>query len=362
MTASQDIKTPTMNLPILETVSDDRLKTFCQSSTRLVLSQVLDDVHVFERLSPKTSETNYSRQKTYTVRLNLFPRSDYEAEYSIQPEQIFVGITKTFVPMLDKAILKEIKQNDKEIKSQAGDMGKGKKEKKRGGKSSGADEDGAGEADAGVVGRDDGEEIDGDADDERRQRQGDEEATYDEDEDDDKEDDAEEALEAKFKEDDEDRESSDEDDSDSESEDEEVVAKRSKAESLERMKQLERRVGESSRYITKLTFDKEKGEYCEFELEVRLSVFFQLHLSLADPMYCSLVLITSPQTPSCRYRRRGLQKRHHSRSSRYRSMLRRQSCQHECCRSTNRRYRGSQPSRALELWKWSRRSQPTEYE
>ena len=273
MTASQDIKTPTMNLPILETVSDDHLKTFCQSSTRLVLSQVLDDVHVFERLSPKTSETNYSRQKTYTVRLNLFPRSDYEAEYSIQPEQIIVGITKTFVPMLDKAILKEIKQNDKEIKSQAGDMGKGKKEKKRGGKSSGADEDGAGEADAGVVGRDDGEEIDGDADDERRQRQGDEEATYDEDEDDDKEDDAEEALEAKFKEDDEDRESSDEEDSDAESEDEEVVAKRSKAESLERIKQLERRVGESSRYINKLTFDKEKGEYCEFELEVSFSSF-----------------------------------------------------------------------------------------
>lgn len=284
MTASQDIKTPTMNLPIIASVSDDRLKTWCQESTRLVLSQVLDEVTVLERLSPKTAETNYSRQKTYTVRLNLFPRSDYEAEYSVTPAEIISGIAKTFVPMLDKAILKEIKQNDKEIKSQAGDMGKGTREKTRGGKSTAADEDGAGEADAAVVGRDDGEEIDGDADDERRKRQGDEEATYDEDEDDeDKEDDTEGLLEAKFKDDDDDKESSDEDDSDDESEDEEVVAKRTQAATIERIKLIERRVGESSRYINKLTFDKEKGEFCEFELEVRHPDRLSFSASLTKP-------------------------------------------------------------------------------
>ncbi|GAA5871370.1 hypothetical protein JCM16303_000734 [Sporobolomyces ruberrimus] len=300
MTASQSIKTPTMNLPIIESVSDSRLKTFCQNSTRLVLSQVLDNVTVFERLSPKTAESNYSRQKTYTVRLNLFPRADYEAEYSIQPEQIITGITRTFVPMLDKAILKEIKQNDKEIKSQAGDMGKGKKEKTRGGKSTAADEDGAGEADAGVVGRDDGEEIDGDADDERRKRQGDEEATYDEDEDDEeKEEDPEEALEAKFREQDEDRESSDEEDSDAESEDEEVVAKRSKAERIERIKTLERRVGESSRYINKLTFDKEKGEFCEFELEFSSQAHKLLLVGIVEEVCRSAIIHEQPGIARC---------------------------------------------------------------
>ncbi|GAA5898151.1 DNA-directed RNA polymerase I core subunit RPA190 [Sporobolomyces salmoneus] len=300
MTASQDIKTPTMNLPIIESVSDTRLKTFCQCSTRLVLSQVLDNVTVFERLSPKTAETNYSRQKTYTVRLNLFPRTDYEAEYSIKPEQIVTGIARTFVPMLDKAILKEIKQNDKEIKSQAGDMGKGKKESTRGGKSSAADEDGAGEADAGVVGRDDGEEIDGDADDERRKRQGDEEATYDEDEDDEeKEEDAEEALEAKFREDDEDKESSDEEDSDAESEDEEVVAKRTKAQSIERIKALERRVGDSSRYINKLTFDKEKGEFCEFELEFSSQAHKLLLVGIVEEVCRQAIIHEVPGIARC---------------------------------------------------------------
>lgn len=272
MTASQDIKTPTMNLPILEAVTDERLKTFCQSSTRLTLSQVVDDVTVEERLTPKTSESNYSRLKLYTVRLNLFPREDYEAEYSISSEQILAGITRTFVPLLDKAITKEIKTNDRETRSQAADMGRGKKVSKRGGgKSTGADEDGDGEPDAGVVGRDEGEEIDGDADDERRGRQGDDEQTYDDDEDSDADVgvDAEEELEAKFRSD---KEDSDDDSSDDEdASDPAALARKSKAESLERMKQYERRVPETSRFINKLVFDKKEGGSCEFELEVRSS-------------------------------------------------------------------------------------------
>jgi hypothetical protein len=261
MTASQDIKTPTMQLPILKTVSDDRLKTFCQSSTRLTLSQVL--VTVQERLSPKSQATNFQRQKVYTVKLNLFPRADYEAEYSISSEQILAGIARQFIPLLDKAITKEIKQNDRELKAQSGEIGRAAKVSDRSSKkkSTGADEDGAGEEDAGVVGRGADEEIDGDADDERRGRQAQDEQTYDSDEDEDKEDNDEAALEAKFK-DASDAESDDEDDEDDEAEvDPEVLARKSKAESLERMKNFERKVPDTSRYVNKLTFDKEAGEW-----------------------------------------------------------------------------------------------------
>ncbi|GAA5918217.1 hypothetical protein JCM8208_001412, partial [Rhodotorula glutinis] len=268
MTASQDIKTPMMRLPIVEGVSDSRLKTFCQSSTRLTLSQCVDNVVVEERLTPKTSENNHSRSKLYTVKLNLFPRADYEAEYSVSPEQILAGIAKTFVPLLDKAITKEVKQNDRESTREAAEVGQGKQVRKGGkGSASGGDEDGAGEEDAGVVGRGDGEEIDGDADDERRGRQANDEQTYD-DEDEDEAPDAEDELEAKFKEAD-DAASADGDSSDDEAaeEDPEVVARRSKAESLERMKQYERRVPGTSRYVNKLVFDKEGGESCELELE-----------------------------------------------------------------------------------------------
>ncbi|GAA5891337.1 hypothetical protein JCM6882_004661 [Rhodosporidiobolus microsporus] len=298
MTASQDIKTPTMNLPILEAVSDSKLKTFCQSSTRLTLSQVVDDVTVEERLTPKSQATNYTRQKVYAVKLNLFPRADYDAEYSISSEQILAGIARNFVPLLDKAILKEIKQNDRELKSQAGEVGRGKKVSERKGKASGADEDGAGEEDAGVVGRQADEEIDGDADDERRGRQAQDEQNYDSDEDEDKDDaDADEAaLEAKFKDAD---GSDDEDSSDEEDEDPEAVARRSKAESLERMKQFERKVPDTSRYVNKLTFDKEDGEWCEFELEFSSQAHKLLLVGIVEEVCRNAIVHEVPGIARC---------------------------------------------------------------
>ncbi|GAA6038963.1 hypothetical protein JCM8097_000597 [Rhodosporidiobolus ruineniae] len=305
MTASQDIKTPTMQLPILEKVSDSRLKTFCQSSTRLTLSQVVDDVTVEEKLTPKTAATNYTRQKTYTVKLNLFPRADYEAEYSVTSEQILSGVARAFVPLLDKAILKEIKQNDRELKSQAGEVGRGKKVSERSkAKASGADEDGAGEEDAGVVGRGADEEIDGDADDERRGRQGQDEQNYDSDEDEDKEDkedDDEAALEAKFKNagkgDDSDADSDEE--SDEEEVDPAVLAKRSQAEALERMKRLERKVPDSSRYVNKLTFDKENGEWCEFELEFSSQAHKLLLVGIVEEVCRTAIVKEVPGIARC---------------------------------------------------------------
>ncbi|GAA5858440.1 hypothetical protein JCM8547_007311 [Rhodosporidiobolus lusitaniae] len=299
MTASQDIKTPTMQLPILSTVSDSRLKTFCQSSTRLTLSQVVDDVTVEEKLTPKSQETNYTRQKVYSVKLNLFPRADYEAEYSISSEQILAGIARTFIPMLDKAITKEIKQNDRELKSQVGEVGRGKKisDRSKKGKSSGADEDGAGEEDAGVVGRGADEEIDGDADDERRGRQAQDETTYESDEDEDKEDD-EAALEAKFK-DASDAESSDGESSDDEDDDPVAAAKRSKAESLERMKQYERKVPDTSRYVNKLKFDKENGEFCEFEIEFSSQAHKLLLVGIVEEVCRTAIVKEVPLIARC---------------------------------------------------------------
>ncbi|GAA6049814.1 hypothetical protein JCM3770_002174 [Rhodotorula araucariae] len=300
MTASQDIKTPTMRLPILDAVSDSRLKTFCQSSTRLTLSQCVDTVIVEERLTPKTSENNYSRSKLYTVKLQLFPRADYEAEYSVSSEQILAGIARTFVPLLDKAIAKEVKQNDRESTREIAEVGQGKKVRKGAkGKASGAEEDGAGEEDAGVVGRGDGEEIDGDADDERRGRQADDEQTYDDDDDDDEAADAEDELEAKFKDaadgSSDDGESSDEDEDD----DPEAVARRSKAESLERMKLYERRVPGSSRFINKLVFDKENGEFCEFDLEFSSQAHKLLLVGIVEEVCRTAVVHEVPGIARC---------------------------------------------------------------
>lgn len=280
MTASQNIKTPTMQLPILSTVSDSRLKTFCQSSTRLTLSQVVDEVTVQERLTSKSAANNHSRQKLYTVRLQLYPRKDYVAEHSITPEQILVGVQRTFVPLLDKAILKEIKQNDKEIKSQAGDLGKARKVSAKEAANGPADDAaGDGGEDGRPVGRDAGEEEDGDADDDRRARQGKDEKEYESDEDEEAPADEEADLEKQFQSG---SEKGEGDSDDSDDEDAEVAERRSKKETLERMKMIERKVATASRYIEKVTFDKEEGQFCEFELEVCLAWPLSFRDAVAD--------------------------------------------------------------------------------
>lgn len=267
MTASQNIKTPTMQLPILATVTDSRLQKFCQSSTRLTLSQIVDTVSVTERLSPKSADNGSSRQKLYTIRLAFYPAADYEAEYSVDREQILLGIQRAFVPNLDRAILKEIKQNDKEIKAQAGDVGKARSQVSLA--AAARAEAGAGDddEDARPVARDNGELEDGDADDARRKRQAKDESD-DESEDDAEDDEAglEARLEKDFKDSDDD---SDDDEASTEDEDPEMAQARAKGESVTRMKQMQRKIADASRYIDKVRFDIDGGEFCELDLEVR---------------------------------------------------------------------------------------------
>jgi DNA-directed RNA polymerase I subunit RPA1 len=57
-------------------------------------------------------------------------------------------------------------------------------------------------------------------------------------------------------------------DSDEEQLDGEELRKRSAKELMAKMKQVEAKLALSSRYVEKVNFDKEEGEFCEFELEV----------------------------------------------------------------------------------------------
>lgn len=274
MTASKKIKTPTMQLPILSTVDDATLKAFCQTTTRLTLSQIVDEVTVRERLSPKTAANNFSRQKLYTIRLALYPKVDYTEEYNITPESILLGIQRTFVPLLDKNILKQIKQNDKESKSSVGDMGKARKVSAA--DTAKAQVDGedalAAEAAGDVV-----DDVEGEGDEEvRESAQSKAKAVAESDEDDDEVEDADADKAADDEDDDDDGFSKAFPDSGSEVDDDEsedeatpaALAKATKLDTLSRMKMIERKTAGASRYIDKVTFDKENGEWCEFDLEV----------------------------------------------------------------------------------------------
>ncbi|KAK4047593.1 hypothetical protein OIO90_006134 [Microbotryomycetes sp. JL221] len=324
MTASQDIKTPTMNLPILKQVTTQHLNEFCQSSTRLTLSQLIDFVTVQERLSSKSSRNNFSRQKLYTIKLQLYPRQDYEQEYNVSSEQILVGISKTFVPLLDKAIMKEIKQNDKELKSQVGDIGKARKVTEKQVNDNEVEAVNVVDEDDRLVARDAGEEEDGDADDARRGRQARDDREYEDDEDEDgvevgqgEEDEGdlrrqrqstrgglnEHDLEDTFKSDSESDKDSDSD-SDDDSDAAQVTNGRKRAaedkkERLTRLTQIESRTAVASRYIDKVTFDKTNGEWCEFELEFSSRAHKLLLVGIVESVCRQAVVTEIPGISRC---------------------------------------------------------------
>lgn len=267
MTASQKIKTPTMQMPVSATMSDEELEAWCQKTSRLTLSQVVDEVTVREELSSKTEDNGYSRQKTYTVRLQLYSRDEYEKEYNTSPLQIFTAVQDTFVPLLDKAILKEMKQAAKELQSHMSDLGKAQKTKDK----ESMREDVEDDAEDGPIARDVGEMDDNDAGDEKRDRQKDDQQNYDSDEESEMDEEA--KLEAAFKQDRAGSDSDSDDDSSSDSDDDATWSKNertSRADLVQELNRIANEIPATSRYVDKVRFDISKGEWCELDLSVRL--------------------------------------------------------------------------------------------
>ncbi|KAF9491362.1 beta and beta-prime subunits of DNA dependent RNA-polymerase [Pleurotus eryngii] len=179
MTASRNPKTPSMNMTVRPGVSSEDVKLFCTRASRLVLSQIIDNVTVKERLKVE-GET---RRTEFSVKLSFFPQEEYEAEYDVEPSEIMGCFASKFPLLLKKEMQLEMKRLDADLKSQIAELGKGKKE--RGGAADAADDEEADEAEPKPKrGQDEESEAgDGDADDEKRSRQKKQMATYSDDED-----------------------------------------------------------------------------------------------------------------------------------------------------------------------------------
>ena len=107
MTASASIATPTMTLALRPEISDHDAEVFAKRCSKLLLSEVIDNVSIIENLT-KTS-------KEYLLRLELFPASDYEEEYSITKRHVLNVLKKVFLAQLERAINKVL--NLKKTKS-----------------------------------------------------------------------------------------------------------------------------------------------------------------------------------------------------------------------------------------------------
>lgn len=168
-----------MNMTVRPGVSSEDVKLFCTRASRLVLSQIIDNVTVKERLKVE-GET---RRTEFSVKLSFFPQEEYEAEYDVEPSEIMGCFASKFPLLLKKEMQLEMKRLDADLKSQIAELGKGKKE--RGGAADAADDEEADEAEPKPKrGQDEESEAgDGDADDEKRSRQKKQMATYSDDED-----------------------------------------------------------------------------------------------------------------------------------------------------------------------------------
>ncbi|PWY99763.1 beta and beta-prime subunits of DNA dependent RNA-polymerase [Testicularia cyperi] len=287
MTASQKIKTPIMQLPIMDGITNDEMKTFCQDGSRLVLSQVVEEATVTEKISGKTEETGYHRQKTYTVRLNFFPAEECLEEYNCTTQAILHGLEQTFSPVLENGIVQELRKRRREHALQVAAIGKGQTFNDNGqAGGDGNDDDNAAAAAANgsssAKGRKDGNDADsddeeaasesgdGDADDAKRRSRSAAQATYDDQDDGDDDDDdmgvpkTAEDIEAAFAKD----SSMDVDrangkrtgsaDSDDEGEINEDWAQQASA--------LETTLQENSKFIERFRFDEVKASWAEFDL------------------------------------------------------------------------------------------------
>ncbi|MBW0491771.1 hypothetical protein O181_031486 [Austropuccinia psidii MF-1] len=269
MTASTNIKTPTMKFPIREEVSDEEFALFIKQTAKLRLSEVVNEVVVNERL---TGKQNGARYKAYEICLRLYPSEEYCSEYNIKVDTVFKSIVRAFIPLLERTITRELKTRQNDIKTQFAEIGKGRSTQTKGANSSREDEDieveGNDDENAPVREWDEADIEDGDAGDEKRARQKGEVCDYDKD-----------GAESDEDEDAMDDEklrrltgangTHDEDDDASLS-----IADTEEAEKLEELenrqitiRQLGQEVEESAKYITSIKFDDEGGEYCQFTMQ-----------------------------------------------------------------------------------------------
>lgn len=107
MTASANISTPTMTLTLRDSVSDRSAEVFAKRCSKLMLSEVIDKVTIREELTKNS--------KIYKIRLDLFPRAEYEEEYSIKKKAVAHALKEAFVGTLERTVNKVL--NPKRTKS-----------------------------------------------------------------------------------------------------------------------------------------------------------------------------------------------------------------------------------------------------
>ncbi|KAK6463825.1 alpha subunit of RNA polymerase I [Scheffersomyces coipomensis] len=244
MTASSNIKTPQMTLPILDDVTDKQADAFCKSVARVVLSEFIDKIIVTETTSTSSDGLN---TRSYGINLRFYSKEEYEHEYDVSQEHLENIITEQFLHELESQIVKEVKKQKKP--DSLPNIGKS-----------------AGKTDFESISAKNADALEEDDGEKTSEKQA---VSYDGPDDDEIETmrKAEETSDEEMADDDDDSDSDDSEDSE-ESEDEEEEKKDTPKQLSKLAKDRQADVITSHNMITKFDFDDENGEWCEFKLEL----------------------------------------------------------------------------------------------
>ncbi|KAJ1551580.1 hypothetical protein HK096_007854, partial [Nowakowskiella sp. JEL0078] len=119
MTASAAIKTPMMRLPLKEGVSTIESDILSKKLTKVVLSHIMEKVIVKERIRKNAN----GRKKMITIRLKFWPKFAYREEFNVSSKTLENILENRFVPVLERAIKKEMKMKIKGTSEE--EIGKG---------------------------------------------------------------------------------------------------------------------------------------------------------------------------------------------------------------------------------------------
>jgi DNA-directed RNA polymerase I subunit RPA1 len=106
MTASSNIKTPYMELPLHPTVTEAEAVRLCGSISRLTLSAVLEKVTVKQSISPVE---DLSRNRVYKISLHFLPKSELIRKFKLTQKELCRVIERLFIKRLLFQIARKLK-------------------------------------------------------------------------------------------------------------------------------------------------------------------------------------------------------------------------------------------------------------
>ncbi|ODV90235.1 hypothetical protein CANCADRAFT_103917 [Tortispora caseinolytica NRRL Y-17796] len=118
MTASTNIKTPQMILPIRSDVGDKVIEGFARSINRVKLSEFVDKITMSEKIVVRRDGRAY---RNYEVMIEFFDKEEYVNEYDIDSDKLSEVLLKKFQHTIAKKVNMELKRIEKMMEGNADD-------------------------------------------------------------------------------------------------------------------------------------------------------------------------------------------------------------------------------------------------